>query len=78
LLEHEVVVAFTFSGTAPRPASMADPKTSITIPAGKASVEIPFTPEKAVPDGATAVLALEPGDGYHIGCPSAAMVVIQK
>jgi hypothetical protein len=77
-LAHELVVSYAFSGTVQRPAALSDRGARVTIPAGAASAEIPFSPESGAADGATAVVTLAPAESYHVGCPSAAMIVVQK
>jgi len=52
---------------------------SVTIPAGAAFANILITPTTEARDNKTATVSLATGKtGYHVGCPSAALVVIRK
>ncbi len=46
---------------------------SLTIAAGHTAAAIPVAPGS----GDSVVASVEPGEGYHLGCPRAAMVVIE-
>jgi hypothetical protein len=64
-VEAEVRVSYSVGERDPR---------EVVIPAGVAQVEVAFTADDAAA-GASAVLILKAGAAYHIGCPSAAVIV---
>lgn len=64
----EVRVQYTVSAEA-----TSEPR-ELVIPAGAAHAQVVLAPEDA-PAGASTILRLRPGAAYHIGCPSAALVV---
>lgn len=76
-----VTVSYTIGGSASGSTDYAPLSGSVTIPAGQKSATIRIEPLKsaAVAGDKTVTVTLQGGmKDYHVGCPSAAQVVIQK
>jgi hypothetical protein len=70
-LEAELRVRYRMS------AGQFDVTREATIPAGASHIEIELGATET-PAGLSAVLSLQPEAGYHIGCPSAALVMREE
>jgi subtilase family serine protease len=68
----------SFGGTAAKGTDYVTPSTTVTIPAGAASVDVPVTPvdDLQVENNETVVLTLRTGSGYTVGTPSSGTVTI--
>jgi hypothetical protein len=78
-LKSPLNVSYTVSGSAASGKDFEPLSGQVTIPAGAASATIKLTPTKDARDDAMVVLTLTTGQSnYHVGCPSASLVVIRK
>jgi len=78
-LKSPLTVSYAVSGSAASGKDFGPLKGEVTIPAGAASATIKLTPTKNSRDDAMVVLTLAAGaSGYHVGCPSASLVVIKN
>jgi len=87
--DKELVVKYSCGGTAKSKDDYEPLSGEVRIPAGKTSAAILVTPSKEnvktesdmrivqAKKDASVVVTLERGDGYNVGCPRAAMIVIR-
>jgi hypothetical protein len=72
------MVRYTMGGDAKSGTDYAPLAGICTIPAGQTSVILSLVPAQGHGSGKTAVVSLDAGAvGYHVGCPSASLVVIR-
>jgi hypothetical protein len=78
-LKSSLTIGYAISGSAASGRDFEPLKGRVTIPAGAASAAIKLTPAKDARDDTMVVLTLATGQGgYHVGCPSASLVVIRN
>ncbi|MCX6907692.1 MAG: hypothetical protein NTY01_06575 [Verrucomicrobia bacterium] len=78
-LKSPLAVSYAASGSAAGGKDYEPLSGTVTIPAGAASATIKLSPAKDAADDAMVVLTLATGQShYHVGCPSASLVVIRK
>jgi len=76
----ELSVKVRVEGTAAGGKDYAALSSMVTVPRGQRSIRLSIVPQTGAGDraGRTVIVVLEPAQGgYHVGCPSAAMVVFR-
>jgi hypothetical protein len=74
-----LTIRYTVGGEAAQGTYFARLSGSVTIPSGAASADILVSPQSGARDNRTVTVSLTPANPvYHVGCPSAALVVIRK
>lgn len=78
-LRSPLTVSYTVSGSAASSEDFEPLKGEVTIPAGAPSATIKLTPTKNARNDTMVVLTLAAGQShYHVGCPSASLVVLRN
>ena len=77
--ERALTIACVLSGTATAGQDYQTIDTTVIIPAGQTEVKVPVIPisDKKVEGDETVIMTLQGGDGYELGTPTAATVVIR-
>lgn len=78
-LGQPLTIALAVGGDAASDQDYAAVGTHVTIPAGKTSADLAIAPRPDAADNRMVVVTLRTGQpDYHVGCPSAALVVIRR